>query len=272
METVPEQPEETMEDSSPPVSLSRAESPPHSPSKKSSPPAKSFHHSVQHRLSPIRRPLTTYTALGSPIHPRHRTHSLGSLPGAAWNGGAPSPVVGPYSPGALSPVTGHHATNIANSSIPLLPPEPSETQRAMEAAVAKERERAKSLEEEELNMTADELRAVLKRERHRTGRIAADLAAMKATAVHAQLEAEVIEEGRINGLMRRLDTLQQEKGRIIVELEREEEMVRLSCAVLISFLYVVSRTSVFLATSADEHIAKEIERSSTGEGCIGASD
>jgi predicted nuclease with TOPRIM domain len=29
----------------------------------------------------------------------------------------------------------------------------------------------------------------------------------------------------MNGLMRRLDTVQREKGRIIVELEREEEML-----------------------------------------------
>jgi len=109
--------------------------------------------------------------------------------------------------------------------VPNLPPEPSETQRAMDAAAASERARAKKLEEEEADMSADELRAVLKRERHRTGRIAADLAALKSASVQSQLEAEVIEEGRINGLMRRLDDVQQEKGRIIVELEREEEMV-----------------------------------------------
>jgi len=33
------------------------------------------------------------------------------------------------------------------------------------------------------------------------------------------------EEGRINSLMRRLDGLKKEKGQIIVELEREEEML-----------------------------------------------
>lgn len=107
----------------------------------------------------------------------------------------------------------------------VMPPEPTSTQKAMEHASALERERAKKMEQEEVNMTADELRQVLKKERYRIARFAADLAALKATAVQSQLEAEVIEEGRINGLMRRLDHLQQEKGRIIVELEREEEML-----------------------------------------------
>lgn len=106
-----------------------------------------------------------------------------------------------------------------------MPPEPSEQQKAMENAVAAERKRAHDLEEQEKDMTADELRAVLKRERARTGRISADLAALRSSNVQSQLEAEMIEEGRINSLMRRLDDLQQEKGRIIVELEREEEML-----------------------------------------------
>jgi len=109
--------------------------------------------------------------------------------------------------------------------LPPAPPEHSETHKAMESAAASERTRAKLLEEEEKHLNADDLRAVLKRERTRMGRIAADVAAMKSAAVQSQLEAEVIEEGRINCLMRRLDTVQQEKGRIIVELEREEEMV-----------------------------------------------
>ena len=56
-------------------------------------------------------------------------------------------------------------------------------------------------------------------------RLAADLAVLKSNAVQSQAEAEVNEEGRINCLLAHLDGLQQEKGRIIVELEREEEMV-----------------------------------------------
>lgn len=112
--------------------------------------------------------------------------------------------------------------------IRLLPPEPpviSESQKAMEAAVQKERTRAKEMEKEEATMSADELRTVLKRERHRMARLAADLASMRSMAVQSVAQAEVNEEGRINNLMRRLDSLQAEKGRIIVELEREEEML-----------------------------------------------
>lgn len=102
----------------------------------------------------------------------------------------------------------------------------------MEAAAAKERARAKTCEAEEVSLGADELRAVLKRERHRSARMAADLAALRASSVQSQFEAEVLEEGRVNNLMRRLDVLQQEKGRIIVELEREEEMVRSKISIL----------------------------------------
>jgi predicted exporter len=106
-----------------------------------------------------------------------------------------------------------------------MPPEPTAAHKAMEAAVAAERQRAHAMEANEADLTADEVRQVLKRERWRMGKLAADLAALRATAVQSQLEAEVLEEGRINHLMRRLDHVQQEKGRLIVELEREEEMV-----------------------------------------------
>lgn len=108
------------------------------------------------------------------------------------------------------------------SSSTLTPPEISEQRKAMEAASAKERARAKAMEESERELSADELRAILKKERLRTGKIQADLAALRSGTVQQQLQAEVLEEGRINGLMRRLDVLQEEKGRIIVELEREE--------------------------------------------------
>jgi hypothetical protein len=107
----------------------------------------------------------------------------------------------------------------------IVPPELSDERKAMEAACAAERLRAQQLELEEKNMTADELRAVLKKERHRTGKIQSDFAALRYGTVQQQFQAEVLEEGRINGLMRRMDLLQEEKGRIILELEREEEMV-----------------------------------------------
>lgn len=74
-------------------------------------------------------------------------------------------------------------------------------------------------------MDAAELRVALKRERAYSGRVAADLAAMKSATVSSQAEAEAFEEGRINSLMRRLEGLYKEKGRMLVELEREEEKV-----------------------------------------------
>ena len=173
------------------------------------------------------RPVTGYTSMGSPMYGRRRSASLGSTPVGA-NNVFWQQQQSPYTGAPISPVAGAGI----DGSMPLTPflpdagpPEIPESQKAMEATVAAERKRAKELEQKEENMTADELRAVLKRERTRMGRIAADLAAIKSAAVQSQLEAEVIEEGRINGLMRRLDKVQEEKGRIIVELEREEEMV-----------------------------------------------
>jgi len=81
------------------------------------------------------------------------------------------------------------------------------------------------LEEKEKTMDADGLKTALKRERAHSARLAADLAGLWSSAVQSQADAEVLEEGRINSLMRRMDRLQREKGRIIVELEREEEML-----------------------------------------------
>ena len=98
---------------------------------------------------------------------------------------------------------------------------------AMEQKMQEERQRRARKEREEANLTADALRAILKEERIRMSRIAGELAQLKSMAAASQLESEVIEEGRINNLMRRLDDVQQEKGRIILELEREEEMVRI---------------------------------------------
>lgn len=101
--------------------------------------------------------------------------------------------------------------------------------KAVEHALEAERLRVKDLEPRERDMDAAELRVALRRERRHSQRLAADLAALWSSAVQSQAEAEVSEENRINGLMRRLDRVQREKGRIIVELEREEEMVRRLC-------------------------------------------
>lgn len=96
---------------------------------------------------------------------------------------------------------------------------------AVDVAISNEKEHIRTLEEAEANLEAEELRQILKNERRRICKLVGELAAMKSAAVASQAEAEVFEEGRINCLMRRLDSLQKEKGRIIVELEREEEMV-----------------------------------------------
>lgn len=153
-----------------------------------------------------------------------RSMSLGQYPVSASLFVPPasqySPVMPPSSP--VPPMAASTALFMPNLSLA------SPTRTAMEAAVQSERARAKLKEKEEEEMTADELRVVLKRERTRMSKFAADLTALRAAAVQSQAEAEVHEEGRINCLMRRLEGLQQEKGRLIVELEQEEEMVRAS--------------------------------------------
>jgi hypothetical protein len=183
------------------------------------------------------RPLSTYTSLGSPIHrpgsSRLRSASLGNVGTTYQSRSVPnSPnyygIGNPQASGMGGLLVPHPPFNNGMAiSTTTAPPELSEQRKAMEAASAAERTRAKALEDDELNMTADELRAVLKKERLRTGKIQADLAALRSGTIQQQLQAEVLEEGRINCLMRRMDVLQEEKGRIIVELEREEEMVRL---------------------------------------------
>jgi len=171
----------------------------------------------------------------------------------------------------------------ATASFPGEPPIISESQRAMEAVVQKERQRVKDMEKEEENLTAEELRTVLKRERHRMARMAADLASMRAMAVKSVADAEACEEGRINNLMRRLECLQQEKGRIIVELEREEEMVCLRFIRSIFcnngcwptkishyFIFIFSNLSFrCILLAANQQFAKEVERSSQREGIAG---
>jgi len=96
---------------------------------------------------------------------------------------------------------------------------------AADAAVAAERIRTRELESHEASLGAESLRAVLKIERRRSSRLTGDLVALRSAAVESQAQAEAHEEGRINFLLGRLDKVQKEKGRIIVELEREEEML-----------------------------------------------
>lgn len=180
----------------------------------------------------------------SPLYrPKIRSHSFGqqqiSLTPSSSGGWGFFPS-SPYAVRSVpaSPV-GARATsrNLSAPCAPRLPvfppPEHSDQRKAMEAVATAERQRAKEMEAKEENLSAEELRAILKRERHRMGRIAGELASVRYLTGHYQLEAEMCEEGRINCLMRRMDLLQQEKGRIIVELEREEEMVRSKFRVIV---------------------------------------
>lgn len=127
----------------------------------------------------------------------------------------------------------------SSSSIPPLVPwlgnpplSPASTTAAANAALAAsehERNRAAQQQKLEESMSAEELRSVLKRERAYSCKLAVDLATLRSAAVSSQAEAEAYEEGRINCLMRRLSSLAKEKGRLIVELEQEEEMVSHDC-------------------------------------------
>jgi Uncharacterized conserved protein H4 (DUF2046) len=150
-----------------------------------------------------------------------RNHSCPTVNVALMNGGGLGelPPVPPLN-GRIDPAT--LAARVLHR-----PSIGTEGKKSEEAAIQAERIRARNLEKEEIKMDADQLRAVLKQERHRMSRFAGDLAKLKNTSVVHQAEAEMMEEGRINGLMRRVEALQLEKGRIIVELEQEEEMVRL---------------------------------------------
>jgi hypothetical protein len=107
----------------------------------------------------------------------------------------------------------------------------TKTKTAIEHAINTEKKRIKNLESHENDLlsqnklSSSDFKLLLKKERNRNVQLVGELTALKSQAVASQAEAEVCEEGRIMGLMRRLDSLQKEKGRIIVELEREEEML-----------------------------------------------
>ena len=124
---------------------------------------------------------------------------------------SPLPLVAPMVPWLQNrPTSPASATAAANAAL---------------SAAEHERNRAAQQQKLEETMTEDQLRAALKKERLYSCKLAVDLATLKSAAVSSQAEAEAYEEGRINCLMRKLDFLSKEKGRIIVELEREEEMV-----------------------------------------------
>jgi hypothetical protein len=184
------------------------------------------HHRV--KGSPKNAHLNSHSSLRSHtaafLNTRARATSIGSAPLMIPQ----SPRAG-FRPLSLSPARADPKSAPAFLAPSLLtePPRISDTQKAMEHVLQQERKRTKEMEQAELSMSTDELRLVLQQERRRMSGYAADLARLKSAAVLCQAESEIHEERCINGLMRQLDSLQLEKGRIIVELEREEEMVRM---------------------------------------------
>lgn len=162
--------------------------------------------------------------VGKPASPRERSASWGNHSVSLLSG--IGPPLSPFRAMSSSMLSAENSTYRPSLGGP---PSPSMSKAAMEAALTSERTRMKEKELEEQEMSTEELKSVLRRERIRMSRMAGDLAVLRSNAVRSQAEAEVNEEGRINCLLAHLDGLQQEKGRIILELEREEEMVRENC-------------------------------------------
>lgn len=208
-------------------------------------PSAKYHPLARH----AQKPLSTYTSLGTPI------------PRVIVGGGTVAGAGGQQRPRSLSLGSNscclavknttilcnhHHQHNNSNShnnngngsphlhhpdllfmSVPLPQPEVPTPPRlaARRQAEAAEQARTVALEQTEVNYDADELRLVLKKERTRMQHIQADLIELRSGLAQEQLQAEVLEEECINGLVVRLDHLQEEKARIVLE-EREQEMVR----------------------------------------------
>ena len=138
------------------------------------------------------------------------------------------------SPDPTIPTTTPTSTPTSTPFLPSLTSDPYHPSRhsppsnpTIEQALQTERARIRNLEkiESSSSLTTSDLRCALKKERLHSLKLTHDLATLKSQAIQSQAQAEVHEEWAINGLLRRLECLQAEKGRIIVELEREEEML-----------------------------------------------
>lgn len=193
----------------------------------------------QRSLSHGQAPLSS-TLSRSPPHVRHRIALGAPVPTSQYRVGGGGSLLGyPVAPNlpSLNPTTppgtpiteGVPLHSIPGCGVlPLPPGTPSQRasqKKAVDHALEAERSRIKDLEAKEKDMGADALRIQLKRERQHSTRLACDLAALWSSAVQSQANSEIEDESRMNALMRRLEKVQREKGKIIVELEREEEMV-----------------------------------------------
>jgi len=167
-----------------------------------------------------------------------RSLSVGHVPTSVLSpfGGPLSPLGGPKSLRASLPSELPFAPSLNNSPKPVS---------VMEQAMQRERKRRLEKEAGEKELGVDQLRAILRDERNRMSRMAADLAALQSAAVASHVQAEVHEEGRINSLMRRLKSLQHQKGRIMVELEKEEEMVKQETVLSVVFEYELTYCTTY---------------------------
>lgn len=150
---------------------------------------------------------------------RYSSRSVGGSPVPSFGGSVSTlPPTAPFLPNLMP--SSSSAIPVANSHL-----QDVHAKAAIDAAMQQEKARAEELQALETDMDVEGLKRALKKERAHSSRLAVDLATLRSAAVQSQADAEIHEEGRINGLMRRLEGLQQEKGRIIFELEREEEML-----------------------------------------------
>mmetsp|Transcript_21902 Transcript_21902/g.37253 ORF Transcript_21902/g.37253 Transcript_21902/m.37253 type:complete len:259 (+) Transcript_21902:60-836(+) len=154
----------------------------------------------------------------------HHSSAVSGLALPSFLGAPASPTLSaststiPSLSGLGGPLSLSAASSVSSSVLPFAPTNTtSSTQQqsvlklAMETAMQKERQRRLEKESKETALTAAELRLVLREERIRMTRMAAELAALKSQAVASQVEAEVHEEGRINHIMRRLEGLSKEQ-------------------------------------------------------------
>lgn len=104
-----------------------------------------------------------------------------------------------------------------------------------------ERERTRRLQAAEVNCTADELRTILRAERLRMEQYILQQQQQQQHPPNNNnnsaevLEAEVLVEGQLEGMMQHLDVLQAEKGRLAAEIQREEEWVRRTRVAMYSY-------------------------------------
>jgi hypothetical protein len=189
---------------------------------------KSCRHGLQNPGGGNTTPLSTPVTVRSVTPMSPQGHTRGASLGSYYKN---SPFLVPQCPLSAPPsLAFHHHAKIL-PAFPTVnlghphPPRISVIQKAMEGAIVKERRREKELETQEESMTAEELRVRLRAERHRMAKLAAELAKHKMITVHSELEAEMVEEGRVNGLIRRLEEIQIEKGQMFHEPEGDEAMV-----------------------------------------------